>query len=68
MKHKFTNWDQVASKFGKKAANRFEYEVQCLIKLADANGIHLQIDHKPKIEDPILVVIKDEPELFNDEA
>lgn len=62
MTYQHTNREQLVSKLGKHNANRIEYDIDCLCKLADQLKVHLVLDYEPK-DSTVKVVVKKDQEL-----
>ncbi len=64
MTYQHTNREQLVSKLGKHNANRLEWKVTELCKLADELNVHIGFDYGPQGDHSVNVVIKNEPEIF----
>lgn len=62
MTYQHTNREQLVSKLGKHNANRLEWKVTELRKLADQLKVHLVLDYEPK-DSTVKVVVKKDQEL-----
>ena len=62
MTYQHTNREQLVSKLGKHNANRLEWKVTELCKLADQLKVHLVLDYEPK-DSTVKVVVKKDQEL-----
>lgn len=65
MTYQHTNREQLVSKIGKKNANRLEFRIGELCKLAEELKIHVNLDYEPK-DSTLKVLVKKDPEIqFN---
>ena len=64
MTYQHTNREQLVSKLGKHNANRLEWKVTELCKLADELNVHIGFDYGPQGDHSVNVVIKNDPEIF----
>lgn len=63
MTYQHTNREQLISKLGKHNANRLEWKVTELCKLADELNVHIGFDYGPQGDHSVNVVIKNDPEI-----
>ena len=63
MTYQHTNREQLVSRIGKHNANRLEWKVTELCKLADELNVHIGFDYGPQGDHSVNVVIKNEPEI-----
>ena len=64
MTYQHTNREQLVSKLGKHNANRLEWKVTELSKLADELNVHIGFDYGPQGDNSVNIVIKNDPEIF----
>ena len=64
MTYQHTNREQLVSKLGKRNANRLEWKVTELCKLADELNVHIGFDYGPQGDHSVNVFIKNDPEIF----
>ena len=64
MTYQHTNREQLVSKLGKHNANRLEWKVTELCKLADELNVHIGFDYGPQGDHSVNVFIKNDPEIF----
>ena len=64
MTYQHTNREQLVSKLGKHNANRLEWKVTELCKLADELNVHIGFDYGPQGDNSVNIVIKNDPEIF----
>ena len=62
MTYQHTNREQLESKIGKKNANRFEFRISEICKLAEELKIHVKLDYEPQ-DRQLKVVVKKDPEI-----
>lgn len=62
MTYQHTNREQLDSKIGKKNANRLEFRIGELCKLAEELKIHVNLDYEPQ-DSQLKVVVKKDPEI-----
>ena len=63
MTEQHTNREQLVSKLGKHNANRLEWKVTELCKLADELNVHIVFDYGQQGDHSVNVIIKNEPEI-----
>ena len=62
MTYQHTNREQLVSKIGKKNANRLEFRIGEICKLAEKLKMHLVLDYEPN-DSTFKVVVKKDPEI-----
>lgn len=62
MTYQHTNREQLDSKIGKKNANRLEFRICEICKLAEELKIHVELDYEPQ-DSTFKIVVKKDPEI-----
>lgn len=62
MTYQHTNREQLESNIGKKNANRLEFRIGELCKLAEELKIHVELDYEPQ-DSTFKIVVKKDPEI-----